>query len=224
MSKKKVTALLFMKGDSVRVPNKNLRDFNGKPLLYWILLSLKKSELIDDIVLNTDSYKIAETAKFFFDIIIHMRPDYLLKIESNEANQIMEYDVKKHNSDYYLQTHCTNPLLKPETIDQAIETFLNQHTNDSLMSVTSLKSRFYWPDGTGINHKPEILIKTQDLDPIYEENSCIYMFSRENFIKRKNRIGEKPLLFPIEPLEAIDIDEESDFLIAESIMKSLVIK
>lgn len=221
MGKQKITALLFMKGHSERVSNKNLRKFNEKPLLYWILDSLNQSEWINDILINTDSKEIAETAKKFFDVKIHMRPDYLLKIDSNEANQIMEYDINNHEADYYLQTHSTNPLLTTETINNAAETFLNQDSHDSLMSVTSLRSRFYWPDGRGINHNPQELIKTQELDPIYEENSCIYMFSRDTFLERKNRIGSNPLLFPINPIEAVDIDEESDFLIAESIMLRL---
>lgn len=219
MKQPKITALLFMKGYSERVPRKNLREFYGKPLLYWVLESLQKSQLISSIIINTDSEEIANTALKYFDVKIHMRPDYLLTITSNEANQIMEYDINNSDADYYLQTHSTNPLLKSSSIDNAIDTFLNQKEHDSLMSVTALQSRFYWPDGSGINHDPSRLIKTQDLKPIYEENSCIYMFSREMFLKRKQRIGDNPLLFPIDPLESVDIDIESDFLIAEAIKK-----
>lgn len=221
MKKPSITALLFMKGHSERVPGKNLRNFFGKPLLYWILKTLDDSDWISSIIINTDSEEIAEECKKYFDVKIHMRPDYLLTITSNEANQIMEYDIENSDSEIYLQTHSTNPLLRRETVDSAVETFLNQKKHDSLMSVTSLQSRFYWPDGSGINHDPKKLIKTQELSPVYEENSCIYMFSRETFLKNKNRIGNNPLLFPIDPIEAVDIDEESDFLIAESIKKYL---
>lgn len=221
MKKPSITALLFMKGHSERVPGKNLRHFFGKPLLYWILKTLDDSEWITSIIINTDSEEIAEESKKYFDVKIHMRPDYLLTITSNEANQIMEYDIENSDSEIYLQTHSTNPLLREETINSAIEAFIDQEEHDSLMSVTSLQSRFYWPDGSGINHDPKKLIKTQELSPVYEENSCIYMFSRETFLKNKNRIGNNPLLYPIDPIEAVDIDEESDFLIAESIKKYL---
>jgi len=210
-----------MKGHSERVPGKNLKEFFGKPLLYWILESLDQSDWISSTVINTDSEVIAETARKYFDVKIHMRPDYLLTITSNEANQIMEYDINKTDADYYLQTHSTNPLLTTETINRSIEDFLSQTKHDSLMSVTALQSRYYWPDGRGINHDPKKLIKTQELPPIYEENSCIYMFSRAMFLDKKNRIGDNPLLFPINPIEAVDIDEESDFLIAESIKRYL---
>lgn len=217
-----ITALIFMKGYSERVPRKNLREFYGKPLLYWILESIDRSNLINSVIINTDSEEIAETASKYFDVKIHMRPDYLLSITSNEANQILEYDVNNSQADFYLQTHSTNPLLRTETIDNSIKRFINQSECDSLMGVTELKTRLYWPDGKGINHDPKKLIKTQELPPVYEENSCIYIFSREMFLKRKQRIGENPLLFPINPIESVDIDEESDFLIAESIKRYLV--
>jgi N-acylneuraminate cytidylyltransferase len=214
-----VTALIFMKHVSERVPRKNMRDFCGKPLFFWIIEALQKSKYISKIIINTDSDEIAESAKNNFDVIIHKRPDYLLTITSNEANQIMEYDLSVDDSAFYLQTHSTNPILKTETIDAAIKSFFQGANHDSLMSVTAMKKRFYWPDGSAVNHDPEKLIKTQELPPILEENSCIYMFTRDNFEKQKNRIGKKPLLFPIDALEAWDIDEESDFTIAESIMK-----
>lgn len=219
MDRPSIVALIFMKGHSERVPHKNLREFYGKPLLYWILESLDCSEWINSVIVNTDSKEIAETALKYFEVKIHMRPDYLLEITSNEANQIMEYDINNSEADFYLQTHSTNPLLKTETIDKSIEKFISQDTHDSLMGVTELQTRLYWPDGNGINHDPKKLIKTQELPPVYEENSCIYLFSREMFLKSKQRIGENPLLFPIDPVEAVDIDEESDFLIAESIKR-----
>jgi len=217
-----IKALIFMKEHSERVPRKNIRDFCGRPLFHWILSALEASEYITSTIINTDSEYIAEEASKYFDVIIHKRPDYLLKITCNEANQIIEYDLSIDEGEFYLQTHSTNPFLKTDTINRAIEAFFEKDKHDGLMSVTPLQKRFYRKDGTPINHNPKELIKTQELPPIYEENSCIYIFSKEEFLNRKNRIGIKPLLFPIDPVEAIDIDEESDFLIAESIMDYLL--
>lgn len=219
-----VKALIFMKEHSERVPQKNIRGFCGKPLFFWILETLQKSKYIITTIINTDSDYIAAEASKYFNVIIHKRPEYLLTISDNEANQIIEYDLSIDNGDIYLQTHSTNPFLKTATIDRAIEFYLNKSDHDGLMSVTPIKKRFYWPDGTPINHDPERLIKTQELKPIYEENSCIYIFSKNVFSKRSNRVGSKPLLFSIDPLEAIDIDEESDFIVAESIMQYLMDK
>lgn len=215
----KVAALLFMKHHSERVPRKNIREFCGIPLFHWIVKSLEKSSLISEIIINTDSEEIAQNASENFDVTIHMRPDYLLDINSNEANQIIEYDLSKTDHEYFLQTHSTNPVLSTETIDSAIHAFFESKDNDCLISVTSVQKRFYWPNGEPINHDPHNMVKTQFLTPVYEENSCIYMFSKSGFMSKKDRVGNNPLYFPIDQTEAVDIDQEDDFKIAESIKK-----
>jgi len=215
-----VKALLFMKGHSERVPDKNMRLFCGRPLFHWIINSLIQSEYVKEIIINTDSERIAEEAKKNFDVTIHMRPDYLLNIQCDEASQIMAYDLTQTDGEYFLQSHSTNPLLRSETINQAIELFFEQKNKyDSLFSVTATQKRYYWPDGTPVNHEPDKLIKTQELPFVYEENSNIYIFSRMIFNEHKNRIGSNPLLFPIDRIEAFDIDCEHDFTIAEMLMK-----
>lgn len=221
MPNRTVKALLFMKAHSERVPGKNMRSFCGRPLFHWIMDSLNKSEVVNEIIINTDSEEIAKSAKSNFDVTIHMRPDYLLDIQTDEANQIMEYDLKNTDGDYFLQTHSTNPLIKARTIKDAVNTYFKMGTEyDSLFSVTALQTRLYNINGDGINHDPKILIKTQDLPIIYEENSCIYLFSRKIFFSNKNRIGMQPYLYPINRFEAVDIDEEYDYSVAESLMKN----
>ncbi|HEX9387868.1 MAG TPA: acylneuraminate cytidylyltransferase family protein, partial [Anaerolineales bacterium] len=94
----------------------------------------------------------------------------------------------------------------------------NYPTLDSLFSVTRLQTRLYDEHGHAINHDPAVLIQTQDLPPVYEENSCLYLFRRENLLKRHHRIGEKPLMFEIDAEEAWDIDEEMDFEICNFLL------
>ena len=108
--------------------------------------------------------------------------------------------------------------MKPETYEKAIEAFFSQTEHDALFSVTEIKSRFYWPDGRGVNHDPMHLIRTQDLEPIYEENSCFYLFSRETNERTKTRLGSKPMMFPIDALEAADIDYMDDFYWCEFLL------
>ena len=86
---------------------------------------------------------------------------------------------------------------------------------DSLFSVTRIQTRLWDSSGRAVNHDPAVLLRTQDLPPLYEENSCLYIFTRSTLESRHNRIGERPLMFEIDRLEAWDIDEESDFRIAE---------
>lgn len=216
----RVKALIFMKGYSERVPGKNMRPLCGRPLFHWILDALNDSGLVSEIIINTDSAEIAASAQQNFDVTIHMRPDYLLTIQSDEATQIMDYDLNKTDGEYFIQTHSTNPLLKPQTIKEAVDKYFKQLDQyDSLFSVTELQTRLYNHNNVAINHDPDRLIKTQDLPLIYEENSCLYIFSRESFMKNNNRIGSDPYLLPIDRLEAVDIDVESDFVIADILMK-----
>ena len=216
-SKPVIVALVPMKGHSERVPNKNLRPFCGKPLCHWIIHSLQKSHYVKDIVVNTDSQKIAENIHQNFNgVKIIDRPD---KIRGDfvSMNTIIAYDLSQLSGEHFLQTHSTNPLLNTETIDRAIALyFRNLGTHDSLFTVTRHNARFYWGDGNPINHDPQELIRTQDLPPIFEENSSLYIFSRESFKQSGGkRIGLKPYMFEISKFEAVDIDEEDDFQLAE---------
>jgi N-acylneuraminate cytidylyltransferase len=213
-----VKALLFMKAHSERVCDKNIRPLCGRPLFHWIIESLSRSAYIQEIVINTDSKLIACDAQDNFDVTIHMRPDYLLNISNNEAYQLMAYDLKHTEGEFFLQTHSTNPLLRTATINKSIETFFSQQEYDSLFSVTPVQKRYFNESGTAVNHDPDHLIKTQELPFLLEENSCIYLFSREIFLERKNRIGHRPLLFPMDRFESVDIDEEYDFFMAEAMM------
>ena len=214
----KIIALVPMKGHSERVSNKNIRLLAGKPTFHWIMESLMKSKYIKEVVINTDSEEIAKSAMDNFEVTILKRPDFLLG-DMVSIQPLIEYDLSQTDGEYYLQTHSTNPLVKPETIDRAIEAFFSQKEHDALFSVTPLKTRFYWPDGTGVNHDPKHLIRTQDLEPIYEENSCLYIFSKETNKKTKNRLGSNPMMFPMERLEAVDIDDIEDFYFAEFLLK-----
>ena len=136
-------------------------------------------------------------------------------------NTILLHDTAQVEADYYLQTHSTNPLLRPETISSAIQAFLSQRDQyDSLFSVTRWQTRLYWQNGEAVNHNPNELLRTQDLPPVYEENSCIYLFTRQKLAECNHRIGYSPLMFEIDAAEAWDVDEELDFTITELILQS----
>ena len=214
----KIKALLPMKGMSERVPNKNMRDFDGRPLYHAIMDTLLKSKYIEKVVINTDSEIIAEDAKknFGASVIIIDRPK---EIQGGDVsmNVIINYDLSKVDGEHFLQTHSTNPLLRVETLDKAIETYFeNLDKYDSLFSVTRVQTRFYDKNANPINHNPNELLRTQDLEPLYEENSNFYIFSKESFKNAGNRrIGLKPHIFEVNKLEAVDIDEPEDFILAE---------
>lgn len=212
-----IAALVPMKGHSERVPHKNIRLLAGRPACYWVLGKLNDCKYITEIIVDTDDEEIAEMVKVFPKVKLLERPDFL-KGDMVTIQPLIEYDIQHSKCNYFLQTHSTNPCVEPETYVKAIETFFGQTEHDALFSVTEIKSRFYWPDGSGINHDPKHLIRTQDLNPIYEENSCLYLFSRETNERTKTRLGSNPMMFPIDALEAADIDYMDDFYWCEFLL------
>jgi CMP-N-acetylneuraminic acid synthetase len=216
---KKLAALVPMRHHSQRVQGKNIRLLAGKPLYAHIIQTLLSVPEIVQVVVDTDSEPIIMgLRKEFPEVVVLPRPE-TLRADTIPMNEILLYDTSRVEADFYLQTHSTNPLLHAGTISRAIQTFLNDYpAHDSLFSVTRLQTRLYDSMGRAINHDPNNLLQTQDLPPVFEENSCMYIFTRENLVHRHNRLGERPLLFEMDAGEAWDIDEELDFAIADFLM------
>ncbi len=212
----RIVALVPMRHHSERVPGKNYRPLAGKPLFHWILETLLRVPAIAQVVVDTDSPVITQGIQEHFpQVRVLARPAHL-RDGQIPMNEVLLHDVRQVAADFYLQTHSTNPLLRAETVSRAIHTFLQHHpTYDSLFSVTRLQTRLWDALARPINHNPAILLRTQDLPPVYAENSCLYLFTRDLLERRRNRIGERPYLFEMAPEEALDIDEELDFLIAD---------
>lgn len=209
-----------MRHHSQRVVGKNYRPLAGKPLFHHIIETLLAVPEIDEVLVDTDSVPVMDGLRQHFPRVkIIDRPEHL-RADDVPMNDILIYDTGQVQADFYLQTHSTNPLLEPETVSRAINSFLADHpAHDSLFSVTRLQTRLYDQHGNAINHDPSVLIQTQDLPPVYEENSCLYIFTRTNLIKRHHRIGEKPMMFEIPAEEAWDIDEELDFAITDFLLR-----
>ena len=218
----KIVAFVPMRHHSVRVVGKNYRLMDGKPLYHYIMESLLNVPEIDRVVVDTDSPVVIEgLAKDFPQVETLLRPENL-RADDVPMNEILMYDTSQIKADYYLQTHCTNPLLKSSTISEAIRALAEKsYMYDSLFSVTEVKKRYWDQLARPINHNQKILLRTQDLPPIYEENSCLYIFSREVLEKNHTRIGDRPLMYPIPAREAQDIDDELEFLVTEMLMKAM---
>ena len=212
-----------MRHHSQRVPGKNYRSLAEKPLFHYILETLLRVPEIQQVVVDTDSEPVMDGVRRSFpDVKLIPRPEHL-RADDVPMNDILVYDAEQMDSDFYLQTHSTNPLLRAETVSSAIQAFLLTYPKyDSLFSVTRWQTRLYFQDGRAINHNPRELIQTQDLPPIYEENSCLYLFTRDNLVKWHHRIGETPLMFEIPAEEAWDIDDELDFEICDFLLRKKI--
>ena len=212
----KIVALVPMRHHSQRVPGKNYRLFAGKPLFHYIIETLLACPEINQVVVDTDSQPVMEGLGADFPTVIVLDRPESLRADDISMNEIIAYDTSQVQADYYLQTHSTNPLLRSQTVSAAIQKFLAvKPSYDSLFSVTRLQRRLWDQLGRPINHNPAILLQTQDLPPVFEENSCMYIFTRDTLIERQNRLGHRPLMFEIPASEAWDIDDELDFKVTE---------
>jgi len=180
----KVTALVPIKGHSERVPGKNLRDFAARPLMCHILSTLENTFAVDQVIVDTDSEEVAGHARAFSKVQVLDRPEKL-RGDMVSMNEVIAHDILQCPSDIFLQTHATNPLLKPETVSEALRTFVKSEQHDSLFSVTPMHVRLFDRKGNPINHDPKQLIRTQDMEPVFEENSCIYVFTKQSFEKNQ---------------------------------------
>lgn len=217
----KIVALLPMKANSERVKGKNFKCLYNKPLFEWILDSLTSLPQISKVVINTDARDILAANQLVDSERVEIRdrtPEICGDFVS--MNLVIADDIANVPADVYLMTHTTNPLLSAATIQKALQQFLDARENgsaDSLFTVNRFQTRFYRQDGTAINHDPNNLIRTQDLEPWYEENSNLYIFTAESFAATGARIGKKPILFETPRLESIDIDDQTDWNLAESV-------
>jgi CMP-N-acetylneuraminic acid synthetase len=216
MKKYSVAALVPMRHHSQRVPGKNYREMVGKPLYAHIISTLLGVPEIDKIIVDTDSPVVLDGLERDFPTVIRINRPEELCADDIPMNEILMHDTGVVEADFYLQTHSTNPVLSAATISRGVNTFLEKYpAYDSMFSVTRRQVRFWDQLGRPINHNPAILLQTQDLPPVYEENSCMYLFTRNSLIQKRNRLGDRPMMFEISAEEAWDVDTELDFKMAE---------
>lgn len=219
----RTVALLPIKGYSARLAGKNFKDFCGKPLFRWILDTLLSVPEIGLVVIDTDARPAFEA------LDVHRLPRVQLRDRKAELcgdlvsmNLILEDDIAAVPADLYVMTHATNPLLGATTISRAIAAFLEERARgdvDSLFTANRFQSRFYGPDRRPLNHDPKNLVRTQDLEPWFEENSNLYLFTAASFRAANARIGCRPMMFESPKLESIDIDDQESWDVAEAIAR-----
>jgi N-acylneuraminate cytidylyltransferase len=215
-----INAFIPLKGHSARVPGKNLRPFNGVPLFEVIVRALQRARQIGTIYIDTDSDPIADRAAALTDVQVIRRRADLIGDEVS-VNLLIKAFLMNHPDEHLLQTHATNPLLAAKTIDDAVTAYFENHDVTSLFSVTRYQARFYDARLHPINHNPDELLPTQELEPVYMENSNFYIFSRTGFLQSDRRITDDTMIYEVDPIEAVDIDEERDFTLASELAGTL---
>lgn len=210
-----------MKANSQRVKGKNFRPLHGRPLFRWILDSLLEVAEIDQVIINTDARHIlAENGLVDSDRVLIRDRRANLCGDDVSMNLILGDDIANVPAATYLMTHTTNPMLTSATIGAALaqyQTAAASGAADSLFTVNNIQTRFYRADASPVNHDPDNLIPTQDLEPWYEENSNLYIFTKDSFTATDARIGRKPMMYPTPKMESVDIDTPEDWALADCV-------
>lgn len=209
----KVAAFLPAKGNSKRIPNKNTMLLDGEALFLRSLKKLTSINLINEVYLDTESHEIIETAAEVKCKILLREPS--LASNKTDGNLLFYNEVQNSNADICVQLLCTSPFIKTETIVKGINILIDNPDYDSVVAVRNEK-QYKWIDGHpvyDINHIPNSI----DLDDTIIESMGLYIVRKEVVIETKRRIGNKPFLLEIDPLESIDVNYPPDFELANLI-------
>ena len=222
MSDYKLTAVLPMRGGSKRVPRKNLRQLGGKPLFAWALEEVASLKIVDRLVVDSEDGEILEKVNELFPEIETSRRPKSLAGDRSSMIDVLKHFVDNHQSDWYLQFHSTSPFIRGSEISEAWKQMMQAGRDyDSSFSVSRIQARMWSKEAKPINHDPENLLPTQELETIFVENSLFYFFSRDALFSSNNRIGSNPLMFPTSELSSVDIDTEDQFILADSIARGI---
>lgn len=218
---KKILALVPIKEHSTRIPNKNTKDLAGKPMMAYILETLKKVKRLDRIVVSTESKKVAEIAKKYGAEVPFVRP-VSLTLDNVITHSVVKHAVeeleKKENyiPDYVLLVYTTSPLLKVERIEEAIDIALDRDS-DAVFSGTYDKGH-YWREAVGgwTRFYPITSKNSQFQEPLVKENGAICLVKMS--LLKKQLGADKSDVLIMEKDENIDVDYPEDFAEVEAIL------
>ena len=216
----KVTAVVPMKLNNRRLPQKNTKCFkNGKPLCWYILSTLLKINEIEEVYVYCSNPDIK---KYIPEGVNYLKRSEDLDQDSTKMNEVLQAFAREIPSDIYVMTHTTAPFIKSSSIKKGLEAVLSGDF-DSSFAVKKLLD-FLWKDGRPFNYELDNIPRTQDLPPLFEETSGFYIYKSNIITNLNRRIGQKPFLVEVGEIESIDIDEPEDFKIADAIYNHIILE
>ena len=219
-------AFIPVRCGSKSIPFKNIKEFCGKPLVYWNLEALEKSNNIDEIFVATDCEEIKDIVNSFgfSKVKVYDRDEENASDTASTESVMLEFISKKNfeDNDLFFLVQATSPLTQTKDFDKALETLKNENA-DSLLTCIRTK-RFFWDkNAKAINYDFINRPRRQDFDGLFMENGAFYINSVGNIKKDKNRLSGKIAIYEMEEFTAVEIDEEDDWLIAEKMMYKYIL-
>lgn len=223
----KAIALVPARGGSKSIPLKNIKNFCGRPLIYWALNSLAQSPAIGRIILATDHDDITTAAESFSlpKVEVYRRkPENATDTASTESVMLEVIEALNVKPDVpFILVQPTSPFLTETDVSGAIELY-NKGNYDSLLTCVRIKRFFWTEDGASINYNYKQRPRRQDFAGELMENGALYINTTGNILKSGNRLGGKIGIYEMAEYTATEIDEEDDWMIAEALMKKHVLK
>lgn len=209
----KTVAIVPMKLNNRRLPQKNTKAFkNGKPLCWYILETLKLVDGIDEVYVYCSNPSIQDYIPS--DVKYLQRPTSLDQ-DTTSMTEVLTLFAKEVPADIYVMTHTTAPFVKKESIAKGLNA-VKSGEYDSSFAAKKLQD-FLWQDGKPLNYNLDNIPRTQDLPALYVETSGFYIYTSSVINNLNRRIGKKPYVVEVGEIESVDIDEPEDFLIADAI-------
>lgn len=205
-----IMAVMPIKLKNERCPGKNTRLLGDKPLLQYELDSLKETGLCDEINVYCSDEAVVP---FLPEGVNFIRRPKELDLPTSNFTQIFTCFMNEKNADVYVYAHATAPFVTVDTMKQCIEAVVSGEY-DSAFCAEKLQD-YLWQDGKPLNFDATNVPRTQDLKPIFQETSGVYVFTKDVFEKYNRRIGMKPFIKEVSFREAVDIDNPEDFQLAE---------
>ncbi len=208
----KVIAIVPMKLNNKRLPNKNTKSFtNGKPLCHYVLSTLLNVEGVDEVYTYCSNPDIQE---FIPKGVTFLKRDSLLDQDTTSMNEVLQAFAKDVPADIYLMTHTTSPFVKKESLEKGLNAVVSGEY-DSAFAAKKIQD-FLWGNGKPFNYELDNIPRTQDLSPLYKETSGFYIYKNEIVTEFNRRIGDNPYIVEVGEIESIDIDVAEDFVIADA--------
>lgn len=218
----KTVAVIPARGGSKSIPNKNIKYFAGKPLIYWTLQAAENAQVVDEVYVSTDSEDIAKTVlsfQFSKVRVIDRSPETATDEASTES-VLLEFAERVHFDTLFL-IQATSPLLMSCDLDRAMFQYLESNCN-SMLSVVCQK-RFVWTvSGAGaipVNYDYNDRPRRQEFDGFYVENGAFYITGRDDLIRSKSRLSGKIALYEMPAHAYYELDEPLDWPILETVAR-----
>ena len=222
--RKKVVAIIPARGGSKRIPYKNIRNFHGKPIIAWSIIAAKKSGIFDDIIVSTDSQRIADVANKYGAITPFIRPDSISD-DFTGTNDVIKHAAKWYienvgDIDYICGIYPTAPFLTSSALVDGFHRLVNSNAAFVFSAVGysyPIQRAFLISknDRVQMLNKENISKRSQDLEKSYHDAGQFYWGLTSSFINNLNLYSDESIPMILPAHLAHDIDDEEDWKYAE---------